>query len=119
VVVDGLSFEDEQQQPFEDEQQPKWSRQWTPGLVEVGAGVMAKAEVEELLQDASFARLLPGNTQLTSCMTVTLPPTAHSLMAKCYIKSGWLTNTPRFKGSGCGGCASTRPPCVLTNIKEW
>ncbi|CAK9255092.1 unnamed protein product [Sphagnum jensenii] len=100
-------------------------QQWTPGVVEVGAGVGAGAvvgvgaEAEELPQGASLARLLPGNTRLTSCMTATLPPTARSLMARGYIKSGWLTSTPRLRGSGYGGCASTRPPCVLTNIKEW
>jgi len=100
------------------------SRQWTLGMVEVGAGVGAGAvvgvgaEVEELPQGASLARLLPGNMRLTSCMTVTFPPTARSFMARSYIKSGWLTSTPRLRGSGCGGCASTRPPCVLTNIKE-
>jgi len=54
---------------------------WTPGVVEVWAGVGAKvvvrvgAETEALLQGASLARLLPRNTQLTSCMTTTLPPT--------------------------------------------
>jgi hypothetical protein len=52
-----------------------WSRQWTSGLVEVGAGVragvVAGAKAEELLQGASLARLLPGNTLLTSCMTAT------------------------------------------------
>jgi len=43
------------------------SRQWTPGVVEVGAGVGARvmvgvgAETEELPQGASLARLLPGN----------------------------------------------------------
>ncbi len=48
------------------------------------------------------------------------PPTnSTSLMARGYIKSGWLTNTPRLRASGCGGCASTKPPCMLTNIKEW
>jgi hypothetical protein len=102
-------------------------RQWTLGVVEVGAGVGAGAgavvgvgvEAEELPQGTSLARLLLGNMRLTSCMTVTLPPIARSLMARGYIKSGWLTNTPRLRGSGYGGCASTRPPCVLTNIKEW
>jgi len=100
-------------------------RQWTPGMVEVGAGVGAGvmvgvgAEAKELPQGASLARLLPGNTQLTSCMIATLPPTTRSLMAKGYIKSGWLTSIPRLRGSGCDGCASTRPPCVLTDIKEW
>jgi hypothetical protein len=87
----------------------------------VGAGVMVRvgAEAEELSQGASLARLLLGNTRLISCMTATLPPTARSFMARGYIKSGWLTSTPRLKGNGWGGCASTRPPCVLTNIKEW
>jgi hypothetical protein len=93
------------------------SRQWTPGVVEVGVG--AGAEAEELPQGALLARLLPGNTRLTSCMIATLPPTARSLMARGYIKSGWLISTPRLKASGYGGCASLRPPCVLTNIKEW
>ncbi len=94
-------------------------------MVEVGAGVGAGAvvgvgaEVEELLQGASLARLLPGNTWFTSCMTATLPLIARSLMAKGYIKNGWLTSTPRLRGNSSGGCASTRPPCVLTNIKEW
>jgi hypothetical protein len=52
--------------------------QWTPDVVEVGAGVGAGAvvgvgaEAEELPQGASLARLLPGNTRLTSCMTATL-----------------------------------------------
>jgi len=95
-------------------------RQWTPSVVEVGAGVGAGvvvgAEAEQLSQGASLVRLLLGNTRLTSCMTTTLPPTARSLMARGYIKSGWLTGTPRLRGSSCGGCA---PPCVLTNIKEW
>ncbi len=68
--------------------------QWTLGVVEVGVG----AEAEELPQGASLARLLPGNTQLTSCMTATLPPIARSLMARGYIKSGWLTSTPRLRG---------------------
>jgi hypothetical protein len=81
----------------------------------VGVG----AEAEELPQGASLARLLQGNTRLTSYMTATLPPTTRSLMARSYIKSGWLTSTPRLRGSGCGGCASTRPPYLLTNIKEW
>ncbi|CAM6014336.1 unnamed protein product [Sphagnum balticum] len=82
------------------------SRQWTPGVVEVGAGVGAGAvvgvgaEAEELTQGASLARLLPGNTRLISCMTTTLPPTTRSLMARGYIKSGWLTNTPRLRGNG-------------------
>jgi hypothetical protein len=88
-------------------------------VVEVGAGVGAGAEAEELPQGASLARLLSGNTWLTSCMTATLPPTARSLMARGYIKSGWLTNTLRLRCSGYGGCALTRPVCVLTNIKEW
>jgi len=98
-----------------------WIQQWTPGVVEVGAGAVVEvgAEAKELPQGTSFARLLSGNTQLTSCMTATLPPTAHSLMARGYLKSGWLTSTPRLKGNGYGGCASTRPPGVLTNIKEW
>ncbi len=99
------------------------SQQCTACVVEVGAGVGAGvvvgAEVKELLQGASLERLLPGNTRFTSCMTVTLPPTTRSLKEKDYIKSGWLTNTPRLRGSDYGGCASTRPPCVLTNIKEW
>ncbi len=87
------------------------SRQWTLGVVEIraGAGVGAVvgvgAEAEELPQGASLARLLPGNMRLTSCMTTTLPPTARSLMARSYIKSGWLTSTPRLRGSDCGGCA--------------
>jgi hypothetical protein len=85
----------------------------------VGARVMAGAEAEGLPQGASLARLLPGNTRLTSCMTATLPQTARSLMARSYIKSGWLTSTPRLRGNGCGECALTRPPCVLTNINEW
>ncbi len=90
-------------------------------MVEVGAGAVVGvgAEAEELLQGASFARLLLGYTWLISCMTTTLPPTARSLMARDYIKSGWLTSTPRLRGNGCDGCASTRPLCVLTNIKEW
>jgi len=100
-------------------------RQWTPGVVEVGAGVGAGAvvgvgvEAEELPQGASLARLLLENMRLTSCMTATLPPIARSLMARGYIKSGWLTSTPRLRGSGYDGCASTRPPYVLTNINEW
>jgi len=93
-----------------------WSRRWTPGVVEVGARVGAGAEAEELSQGASLARLLPGNTRLISCMTATLPPTARSFMARGYIKSGWLINTSRLRGSGWGGCASTRPPC---NLKQW
>ncbi len=94
-------------------------------MVEVKAGVRAGAvvgvgvEAKELPEGASLARLLPGNTRLTSCMTATLPSTTHSLMARGYIKSGWLTSTPRLGGSGYGRCASTKPPCVLTNIKEW
>jgi hypothetical protein len=125
AVVDGLSSEDEQQQPSEDEQQPDVEPAVDPGVVEVGAGVGAKvvvgvgAETETLPQGTSLARLLPGNTRLISCMTATLPPTARSLMARGYIKNGWLTSTPRLRGSGCGGCTSTKPPCVLTNIKEW
>jgi len=115
AVVDGLSFEDEQQQPSEDEQQPNVDS----ARVGAGAVVGVGAEVEELPQGASLTRLLPGNTRLTSCMTATLPPTTHSLMARDYIKSGWLISTPRLRGSGCDGCASTRPPWVLTNIKEW
>jgi len=98
------------------------SRQWTLGVVEVGARVGARAmvgvgaEAEELSQGASLARLLPGNTRLISCMIATLPPTARSLMAKGYIKSGWLTSTPKLRGSGWGECTSTRPPC---NLKQW
>jgi hypothetical protein len=99
------------------------SWQWTSGVVEVGAGVGAVvgvgAEVEELPQGASLTRLLPGNMRLISCMTATLSPTARSLMARGYIKSGWLTSTPRLRGNGWGGCPLTRPPYVLTNIKEW
>jgi len=87
--------------------------------VGAGAVVGVGAEAEELPHGASFARLSPGNTRLISCMTVTPPPTTRSLMARGYIKSGWLTSTPRLKGNGCDGCTSTRPPCVLTNIKEW
>jgi hypothetical protein len=64
-------------------------------VAEVGVGV--GAEVEELSQGASLARLLPRNTRLTSCMTATFPPTTRSLMAIGYIKSGWLTNTPRLR----------------------
>jgi hypothetical protein len=88
-----------------------WSQQWTPGVVEVRARVGARvvvgvgAEAEELPQGASLARLLLGNTRLISCMTATLPPTTRSLMAKGYIKNGWLTSTPKLKGTGYGGCA--------------
>ncbi len=88
-------------------------------MVEVEPKVVVGAEAEELPQGASFAKLLPGNMWLTSCMTATLPPTARSLMARGYIKNGWLTSTPRLKGGGYGGCASTKPPYVLINIKEW
>jgi len=88
-------------------------------MVEVGAVVRVGAEAEELLQGASLARLLPGNSRFTSCMTATFPPTTRSLMARGYIKSGWLTSTPRLRGRGCDGCTSTKPPYMLTNIKEW
>jgi hypothetical protein len=101
------------------------NRQWTLGVVELGAGVRVGAvvgvgaEAEELPQGTSLVRLLPGNTRLISCMIATLPPTARSFMARGCMKNEWLTSIPRLRGSGCGGYASTRPPCVLTNIKEW
>ncbi len=111
AVVDELSSEDDQHNHLKMSSNLMWSQQWTPGVVKVGVGVGARdvvrvrVEIEALLQGGLLARLLPGNTRLISCMTVTLPPTARSLMARGYIKSGWLTSTPRSRGSGCGGCA--------------
>ncbi len=95
--MDGPSSEDEQQQPSEDEQQPNVESAGVGAGVGAGAVVRVGAEAEELPQGASLTRLLPGNTRLTSCMTATLPPTTRSLMARGYIKSGWLTSTPRLE----------------------
>jgi hypothetical protein len=46
--MDGLSSEDEQQQPFEDEQQPDVESAVDPGVVEAGAGIGERAEAKEV-----------------------------------------------------------------------
>jgi len=125
AVVDGLSSEDEQQQPSEDEQQPNVEPVVDPrrgggrgrgrgrghgrGRGR-GRGIAAGRIAHKVIAREYAAYFMHDRN----------PPTnSNSLMARGYIKSGWLTSTPRLRGSGCGGCTSTRPPCVLTNIKEW
>ncbi len=106
TVVDGLSSEDEQHQPSKDEQQSNAKPVMDPGC----GGGRGKGRGKGRGRGRGRSR---GATAGRIARKVTAREYA------TYFKSGWLTNTPRLKGSGCGGCASTRPPCVLTNIKEW
>jgi hypothetical protein len=66
------------------------SRQWTPGVVEVGVGVGAGAETEELPQGASLARLLSGNTRLTSC--IRNPPTNSTFTYGKRLYQEWVVD---------------------------
>jgi len=72
------------------------SRQWTSGVVEVGAGVGAgavvgvRAEAEELPQGASFARLLPGYA--TYFMHDRNPPTNNTFIHGKRLYQEWVVD---------------------------
>ncbi len=112
--MDGLSSKDEQQQPSEMSSSLMRSREWTPGMVGRGRGRRAPA--------GRIVRKVTTREYAAYFMYDRNPPTNNTFTYGKRLYKEWVVDQ-YYKVEGqrlrLSGCASTRPPCVLTNIKEW
>jgi len=124
VVVDELSSEDEQQQPSEEEQQPD-----VEPAVDLGRGggrgrCKGKGRGKSGGRDRGvaagrIARKVTTREYAAYFMHDRNPPTNSTFTYGTRLYQKWVVDQySKVEGQQHGGCASTRPPCVLTNIKE-